>query len=306
MKFKHILVPIDFSEYADMALDYALFLAQKYDARITLMHSIILFTGDIDDQTLLQRYEDETRAREEETFRLLKPHMANARQKGVALDSRIVRGFSAAESIMEVIEEGEFDLVLMATHGRTGFKKLMYGSVTEKVVRLSPIPVLTTHQTLRKFAIEKILVPVDFSEYSRSAAKTAIAMAEDFNAKIVFIHTVEEEFHPAFYAGHVASVFTVDKDLKDRTVERMKAFIKYEHPQACYVVTEGRSYNEIAHYADHMGADLVVIATRGLSAIKQWLVGSTTERVVRLANCPVLIIERGESIVDNGPKLSAG
>jgi nucleotide-binding universal stress UspA family protein len=292
MNFKKILVPVDFSEFSNKAVEFALFAAEKYDAHITLLHIIVLFQEDVNEEMQLQEYEKFVQMKEKESYRLLQLHNKEAEKRGVTIDSKILRRVSAADSILEFINDNDFDLVVMGTHGRTGLKKWMYGSVAEKVVRLSPVPVLTTHHPLKKFAIEKILVPLDFSEYSKKASDTAIQLARRFNAALTFLHVIEQEYHPAFYTANVESIFRVDPELRDRSTQKLREFTGYESEDVVYVVSEGKAFKEIVEYARKNHSDIIVMATRGFTGLEHLLIGSTTERVVRLAPCPVLTVER--------------
>ncbi len=293
MNFNKILVPVDFSEFSDMAVDYALFLAENYNARITLMHSLVLHHEDVEGETHLKDYAKFAQDKEKEIrAELQQRHNREAGKRGLSIEAHIRRGINAADSILEYIDEQEFDLVVMGTHGRTGLKKFLYGSVAEKVVRLSPIPVLTTHQKLQKFSLQKILVPIDFSDNSKKALDFAEPIAKKFDSRLTFLHVVEQEVPPAYYAATVESIFSIDKDFKDRSIEKLKELTGYEEKDADLVITEGRSHKDIVDYAEDNNFDLIIMATRGLSVLDHFLIGSTTERVVRLASCPVLTVGR--------------
>jgi nucleotide-binding universal stress UspA family protein len=291
-KFKSILVPIDFSEFSDRAVDYALYLAERHGARITLLHAVVLHQQEIGEELYVEEYEKIVLAKEEHSRKKFQLHGQKASRRGISLDSQVVRGISAADAILDFINDNGHDLVVMGTHGRTGVKKWLYGSVAEKVVRLSPVPVLTIHQSWKKFAIQKILVPVDFSEYSKKALDVALPLAKQFNAQLVFLHVIEQEVHPAYYAGGYESLFIIDPQLREKSIHNLKDFVGKPIKNAQYLVTEGRAFKEIVEFADENECDLILLATRGLTGLEHLLIGSTTERVVRLAKCPVLTVER--------------
>ena len=281
MLIKKIFVPVDFSEYSDHAVDHALFIAEKNNSHVTLFHTIVLFQKSFNEVAPLRQYENFVKKKEEETFRYLQLHNEKALEKGITIDSQVTPGFSAADAILDYINDNDFDVVIMCTHGRTGFKKWFYGSVAEKVVCLSPIPVLTTMKPLRKFAIGKTLIPMDFSDYSKQAAERAIALGQEFGSQLVFMH--------------VTSIFKIDSELPKRSEEKLREFTDVSDENATYVIKQGRAHHEIVKYANDNGVDLIIMATRGLSGLDHILFGSTTERVVRLANCPVLTLEREDS-----------
>jgi len=265
---------------------------EKNNSHVTLFHTIVLFQENFNEVADLREYENLVKEKEEETFRYLQLHNEKALKKGITIDSQVTRGFSPADAILDYINDNDFDVVIMGTHGRTGLKKWFYGSVAEKVVRLSSIPVLTTMKPLRKFAIEKILIPVDFSDYSKQAAERAITLAQEFGSQLVFMHVIDQNIHPSFYATGVTNIFEIDPELPRRSEEKLREFTGVSDENATYVIKQGRAHHEIVKYTNDNGVDLIIMATRGLSGLDHILLGSTTERVVRLASCPVLTLER--------------
>lgn len=292
MKLKNILVPVDFSPFSDMAVEYALSLAEKFEAKVVLAHAIVLFNEEPYEEAFLKAYEREVKLKEKETNDLFIPISEKASERGVEVSSEILRGFSAADAILELIATSEYDLVVMGTHGRTGLKKWIYGSVAEKVVRMSPVPVLTVHNEMSEFNLERILVPVDFSDYSKKAVEAAVALAREFDATLQFLYVVPQDFHPAWFAGGVATTFKLDVELRERAAERLMEFTGETGVHASYAVLEGIPHSEIVNFARALNVDMVVMGTRGLTGLEHFVVGSTTERVVRLADKPVLTVGR--------------
>ena len=142
------------------------------------------------------------------------------------------------------------------------------------------------------FQLKNLLVPIDFSEFSRRALEYALPLAEKFGAKVTLIHVVE----PAFYPDNVmVPVETEDlntimvregrKMLDELGAEKIKPEIQSER-----IIATGRPYNEIIDAAESLQADLIIMATHGYTGLKHMLMGSTAERVVRHAPCPVLVV----------------
>jgi nucleotide-binding universal stress UspA family protein len=287
MKIKKMLVPVDFSEFSNRAASYAINLSERFNAEITLLHVVTLFHEDVKEESLLKNYE-------KRIDRKLKDHKSAANKKGVAVESVLLRGFSAADKILEFIQENDFDLLVMGSHGRTGIKHLLHGSVSERVVRLSPIPVLTIHHSTRKFDPRTILIPIDFSKFSKTVAEEGMFLAKLFKAKIIFLHVIEQVVHPAFYAGSIESIFQIDPGLRERALEKLKAFVNGINLPSEYLVIEGKAYKEIVDCAHEKKADLIVMATRGLTGLDYFLMGSNAERVVRMAQCSVLTVARSD------------
>jgi universal stress protein A len=143
MTVHHVLVPLDFSTYAEQALDYAIALAQKLQARVTLLHVIqppgVNVAGGIwPSATFLQDLEAAV-------TRDLEGYLARVTAAGLAGEIVIVHGVPFQE-ILDTAKARQVDLIIMGTHGRTGLSHVLLGSVAEKVVRLAPCPVLIARQ----------------------------------------------------------------------------------------------------------------------------------------------------------------
>ena len=144
MTVHHVLVPLDFSTYAEQALDYAIALAQKLQARVTLLHviqppEVVKVEGGIwPSSTFLQDLEAAV-------TRDMEGYLARVTAAGLAGEIAVVHGVPFQE-ILDTAKARQVDLIIMGTHGRTGLSHVLLGSVAEKVVRLAPCPVLVARQ----------------------------------------------------------------------------------------------------------------------------------------------------------------
>jgi universal stress protein A len=144
MTVHHVLVPLDFSTYAEQALDYAIALAQKLQARVTLLHviqppAVVKVEGGIwPSSTFLQDLEAAV-------TRDMEGYLARVTAAGLAGEIAVVHGVPFQE-ILDTAKARQVDLIIMGTHGRTGLSHVLLGSVAEKVVRLAPCPVLVARQ----------------------------------------------------------------------------------------------------------------------------------------------------------------
>ena len=142
---QHILVPTDFSAYADHALEYAIELATTLQARLTLLHVFHLSSLAVGDMSpavfsaTLQAMETNAKQRTQTALDCI-------HQAGLQGDSAIVEGIPF-QTIIDTANDKGIDLIVMGTHGRTGLTHALVGSVAEKVVRLAPCPVLVTRGT---------------------------------------------------------------------------------------------------------------------------------------------------------------
>ena len=292
MAFKKLVVPVDFSEFSDEAVEYAMFIAEKSCADITLLHAVILFEEDIDEKEQLQAYEKIIQKKETERTKRLESHCRTGEIRGLRVNTALIRGISTADSILDYISDKDFDLVVMGTHGRTGLKRWMLGSVAERVVGFSPIPVLTIHKDFNKRDITKILIPIDFSEYSKIAVNRGISIAKEFNATLEFLHVVEMQTHPEFYTISSDPILQANPELEHHITENMIKLTGIPNEDATYSVKEGKVYKEIKMVAENNKIDLIVMATHGMSELEHFLIGSNSERVVRTSSCPVLTVRQ--------------
>jgi nucleotide-binding universal stress UspA family protein len=142
MAIQHILVPTDFSEYADYALDYAVELAKSFQARVTVLYVYYLPSialGEVSPAVI-----DETlEAMETNAQQQAQKALARVLNAGLQGDSVIVEG-APFQMIIDTAKEKAVDLIVMGTHGRTGLTHVLMGSVAERVVRMAPCPVLVT------------------------------------------------------------------------------------------------------------------------------------------------------------------
>ena len=142
MTAHHILVPLDFSDYANYALDYAIALADTFQARLTLLHILHLSPLAVGDMppTIMDTY---LRDLETEAQHMMQASLERVESAGLEGESVIAQGIPF-QLIIDTARDRQIDLIIMGTHGRTGLTHALIGSVAEKVVRLAPCPVLVT------------------------------------------------------------------------------------------------------------------------------------------------------------------
>ena len=292
MAFKNILVPLDFSEFSDQAVEYAMFLAEKFCARITLLHTVVLHEEDINEDEYLKAYQQIIQQKENERSKKIQSHCTVGKNKGLQVDSVLLRDIKAHDSIIEHIKNNDYDLVVMGTHGRTGISRWFSGSVAGKVVRFSPIPVITVHKDLSRLKINKILVPVDFSKHSSFAVEKAKKIAKEFAAQLSFLHVVEMESHPEFYNISSNPILKENPALKDHILKNLHELGGLADSEATYSVAEGSVNKQIKKYADENDIDLIIMPARGMNDLEHFFLGSNTEKVFSVAPCPVLTIRK--------------
>jgi len=291
VSYKNILVPVDFSDYSEKAVDYAIFLAEKFCAEITLIHIVELFEEDVNEKEHLEAYEKIIEKKEAEEAKKLQTQCQIGKDRGLdIIHSVLLRDISAADAIINYAADKGFDVVIMGTHGRKGLTRWLSGSVTEKVVRHSSIPVITVHKDLEIQKIEKILVPVDFSTHSSLAIQQAKRVAAEFNASLNFLHVVEMESHPEFYNISFKSILKENPALNDHILTNLKKLADIPESEAVFSVMEGSVHRKIKQYIELNDIDLIILPTRGINDLEHFFMGSNAEKVVRSAPCPVLTV----------------
>ncbi len=141
--------------------------------------------------------------------------------------------------------------------------------------------------------IKKVLAPIDFSDYSKGALKYAANFVKAFNAELYLIYVVEPVIYPPDFSMGQIAMPSVDIEMDKRAKEELDILAKKEIPaeiKATTIVKTGKPFIEIIETAKEEDVDLIIIATHGHTGIEHILFGSTAEKVVRKAPCPVLTL----------------
>lgn len=310
MKIERILMPTDFSGCAQAAFDHALVLARQYDAELHVLNVVELHAAEPiglgpafpDLEEIHERLDGIASG---EMGKLLARHA----DRTLMIQDAVRRGIAAAPSIVEYAEEQGVDLIVLGTHGRRGLRRLLLGSVAEEVVRTARCPVLTIRgdhraQTEGESApkpFDHIVVPYDFSADSDHALTVARQIAPT-GGRIEVVHVIAPPMDPEMFApmhdpGRSFSFVELRAEVERRLVDRVAGHTGPEVPIEVHVL-DGHAASVLADYADSSQADLIVIASHGLSGLRRFLLGSVTSGVVRAAMCPVLTVRGGSDPED--------
>jgi nucleotide-binding universal stress UspA family protein len=294
-RITRILVPTDFSATSDEALTFAKGLAEQLGASLHLLHAFedpfttAAFAAEMYAPLPLSMRDNMLRDVEQRLAERMPPE-DKTRFNGT---TQIVSGVPA-KTIVEYAGSLGADLIVMGTHGRGGMAHFLLGSVTERVVRTASCPVLTIREAAAG-AINRILVPTDFSTTSDAALDYANLLAERSGASLQLLHVIDDPF---VTEGLAAEAYIAEapmlrsamlRDAQSRLADR--AVLK--QPGGARVDTEvlfGHGAKTIAEYAAERGVDLIVMGTHGRTGVAHLLLGSVAERVVRTASCPVLTV----------------
>ncbi len=299
LKLNKIMVPTDFSEASKQSLPYAVGFAKKFGARITLVYVASARAAAEFSRVGIVLEEKLALEKAQESLREFR---AKEFAENSLVETQLLTGAPFAE-INDAAQSLGIDLIILSTHGRTGLKHFFLGSTAERVVRHAPCPVLTIReQPLRvKFpgdapcGFKRILVPIDFSEASHKALFYATAFAEECGAEITLLHVVELPAYPELGYAHVPMKEAEQKKAALETLEvadvELGASARLIKSRVARV---GNPSQEIIEEARRQNSDLIVISTHGHGALRHLLLGSTTEKVVRHASCPVFVVREHE------------
>ena len=293
LNMRRILCPTDFSDTAQHALEHAVALARWYGSRITVLHVRTsvppVSSTEPPNATLptdLDRQEIEKR---------LRTSAAPADAAGVQADVEFEEGSPAAR-ILDRAASLAVDLIVMGTHGRGGFDRLLLGSIAEKVIRKASCPVLTVPprtESTSRLPFKRLLCPVDFSEPSMAALRFALSIAKESDADIMILRVFECPPDAELLAGRAFDILENRHQVEEQTKHQIDALISDEERNWCKPTTRlsfGKPYREILTIAENEKIDLIVMGVHGSSARDLTLFGSTTNHVVRQARCPVLTL----------------
>jgi nucleotide-binding universal stress UspA family protein len=293
---KRVLCPVDLTELSIRPLAYAGAIANWYRAQLTALHVVPTFEPmEVRAGALFDPVQFVYPMSREQVLERLREavHTAGAIDQ---VDVAAEAGEPAAV-IVDQASAHRADLLVMATHGRSGFDRLLLGSVTEKVLRRAPCPVLTVPphaaDSPNGVRLTTILCPVDFSPAALQAVEFAVDLARRANASVTFLQAIEwlAEEEPGELPHFNVPEFRLY--LMQDAEEQLNALIA-QHPRVgrgCQAaVVAGRAHREILRIAAEKGASLIVMGAQGRGGPAVTPLGSTTQQVVRAASCPVLTI----------------
>jgi nucleotide-binding universal stress UspA family protein len=288
----HILCPIDFSEFSRRTLDHAAALARWYGAHLTLLHVFVIRSAvDLPSMPMT----DVERERLTADLRRLAAHVP----VDVPIDLRVTEASDPHHEILAQAEMVSADLIVLGTHGRSGFERLVLGSVAERVVRKAPCPTMIVPRQAPDTGADepvryrRIVCPVDFSDASTRAVRYATSLAEEARAQLILLHVLSVP--PELLAQPMSAGFDVDRIRAAAVAEaerQLQALVPNVRPNCTVksLVREGAAYRQILATATERAADLIVMGVHGRGAVDLMVFGSNTARVMRAAACPVLVL----------------
>ena len=293
LKINLILCPIDFSEFSVSAYQHALSVAEHYQAKLVAQHIVELWRHpDAGFVASAELYEEYIQALRESGKKQLQEFVENHTHDEIQPELLVQVGV-AADSILSFAQLQKADVIVMGTHGRRGFDRLMLGSVTDRVMRGAPCPVLVAskppHGSVAAGSerghvhhLSRILFCADFSENSERALKYAISATAEYDAELTLLHVLEG-----------APSLAKTEEAMAVAAERLDKLIPPDGRKTLKIKTAvriGKTYAQISQLAEEAQIDLVTMGVRGRGALDVAVFGSTTYRVMQLGSCPVLAV----------------
>lgn len=290
LEIKVILCPVDFSEFSKRAYLYALSLAEHYRSKVVAQHVIeisrypyadyVASTGDYAEFSRTLREGGKERLQE-----FVKANSYHATQPELVASEG-----TAPDCILAYAEKHKADLIVIGTHGRRGYDRMVLGSVTNRVMRRASCPVLaickpqqeSVAENEGKHQLHRILYCTDFSQNSEQALRYAISATEEYDAELTLLHVVEDKRNPA---KAEAAITAATEQLDNLVQNEIGKALKIKT-----VVRVGRPYQQIIEHAAETHTDTIVMGVRGRGAVDLAVFGSTTYRVLQLGPCPVLAV----------------
>jgi len=273
--------PVDFFRPSEVALSYAVSLAKTHQARLHIIHVIPPMSSFLnfaqDTGKLVKSEHEESQQRLAKTAKDVKRLGING--------SVEVRFGEIDHEILNAIGEQEAGLLVAGTHGRRGFEHWLMGSVCERLLRRVPIPILTIGRTKRRAGdrdIKRILIGIDFSEGSAEVVAWAFWLARKSQTVVTLLHVTD------FVTGDVPTRYR--NSLLEGIRVEMEKFVPGAESHVETRVEFGMPSQVILRLAEREKAGMIVLGTHGKSMLDRTLLGTTAERVIRGAPCPVLAV----------------
>lgn len=290
-----ILCATDFSEVSRSVVPYSIDMARKLNAKLYICHVIDLPPISVYGEAVFDPISHQSQfidfARKE----------IEQMASGADIDwEPLICIGHTTEEITRMVAENAVDLVVAATHGRSGLKRFFLGSVTERLMRVLYCPLLVLRaqaeekeHTAPSFPFRNILVAYDFSKDSEEAFRTSLSLAQEFASNLHIVHVVEPTAYKEFLQFPASTEEPLPSDIHDSLRESLLELVPNEAFDWCDVraqILVGKPYAQLVRYASGNEIDLVALGVRGHGNVEEFLVGSTTDRVIRRSPCPVLSV----------------
>lgn len=296
--FKRMLIPLDGSPTAEQVLPWAKTIAARLSSTVMLFQAIEPVRDELMVNGERLGAEDQVELVRSSALTYLKTLRQDFAGTSLVTECHVGAG-APAEAILEFAEMAHVDLIAMATHGRTGMQRWVYGSVADKVLSSALHPVLlvrATEQPLKPATVSRILVPLDGSGLAERALVPAKQLAEAFGAELVLFRAWQRWVYmlDAYPTG--TSMVMMDEQVRgiaEDYLKRQTQQIASQGLRVCSEAQPGPAADWILATADKYRADLIVMSTHGRTGVGRWMMGSVANRVLSVSPIPVLLCRSG-------------
>jgi nucleotide-binding universal stress UspA family protein len=278
-EIKKILIPIDFSETAALALEHGVFMAKLMKAEITFMHvfEAMTFVSALDYSVHNIGIEHESnmeRAAREELEKIANEVRARS---SVTTETRIEVG-RAHSRIVEVAKEIDADIIVMGTHGVSGFSEFLMGSNAFRVANTAPCPVLSVQMKATKLGFSNIALPIDNTPHTRQKLKHAVELAKHYGSTLHLVGIISED-EPGFEGRFMIKL--------NQAVDFIKS---HDVPYTMKTIKGDKIPEIVIQFADEVNADLVAIMTEQEASFSTLIMGPYAQQMVNHCKVPMLSI----------------
>jgi len=285
--YRRIVVPLDGSDAAEVAMGTAISLARQHNAEI-----VLLTIEHLPAESAGLEQNGQTREQVQAYLARLRDGL---RDDGLRAQEQVIIGYALPEALIKFLETEHIDLIVTSTQGRTGMLRWLLGNQVEAALNVLPVPLLLVRPVLHK-----IVVPLDGSKWSESAIPKAVEIARQHGAELVLLHVYQSPVRS--YADQIAvagQLLLADQpfeQVRDQ-LTALRNRLRQEGVRAqVQIVRSNNPAQAICEFAEsEEGISMVVMSTHGRTGLSRWLLGSVAQRVMKDLRCPVTLVNPGDS-----------
>ena len=285
--FKRILVPLDQSALSERVLPIAQCLAEYFGSTIHLIYVVETEPETLPDTIVSQALKDG-----EAYLKNMVGNFSSA-EKPVQCEADVIKGYPAS-AIIEQAETDDDTLILMSTHGYSGVKRLLLGSVADKVVQAAKTPVLlvpagATNPEGELVEMERLIIPLDGSELAEKILPYAINLCKTLGMELILVRA----YHPRFPGSTIrmGEVTKIVHDSAENYIKAMAERLKKEGlKDVSYKVLQGLPAEQVSDLAVETPNSVTALCSHGRHGVSRWMLGSVASAIIHTAEEPVLVI----------------
>lgn len=312
----HILVPIDLHNNAEPVVAWAALMARTFHSSLTLLHvneiieplkrhPVVQSESLLGKEADIEAWRDTYKQSVQSAF----TNLTHQHCRDLSVATEMIEG-RASIKILDYLAAHPTQLIVMGTHGRPWYQRIVIGSTAETILRASPCPILivrNTGETASLPRLKTLLLPTDFSVSGMVSEEWALQLAE--NREVILLHAIEnpllDTYDPDKAEIDVQRIMEESREHPPRSAQpfwdhaHRVAHAKLSalrqqflgvHAQVELSIREGPAVEDILRTVERRSVDLIVMSTHGRSGVQRLLLGSVTEKILRLAACPVLAV----------------